>query len=202
MGAVTAEGTRDRILAATIAVLERDGPDAVRVLSIAEDASVTTGAIYHHFDNRRSLLVAAQLQRFAAAIPEDVRLIVGLLTSAHSADDLRAGFAAITAVAYLPERASNRAARSEVVSAARTNPELAAALSQQQHGYAVSVREAVASAQARGVMRADTDPHALAVLMMALPFGFQLADIDREEAVDLTSWAVVVGRVVESFLAD
>lgn len=52
------EETRQRILDATVALLEAGNPGAVRMADIAKSAGITRQAVYLHFANRTELLVA------------------------------------------------------------------------------------------------------------------------------------------------
>lgn len=51
-------GTRDAILEAARARIERDGAGAVRLADVARDAGVSRQAVYLHFGSRAGLLVA------------------------------------------------------------------------------------------------------------------------------------------------
>lgn len=53
-----AEITRQNLLAAALDVFSRKGYSATRVEDIANQANVTTGAIYHHFDGKSALYTA------------------------------------------------------------------------------------------------------------------------------------------------
>lgn len=50
--------TRQDILEAALTVFSQKGYDATRLADIADAASVTRGAIYHHFDNKAKLYTA------------------------------------------------------------------------------------------------------------------------------------------------
>mgnify|MGYP006276828059 CR=1 FL=1 len=55
--------TRDRILEATIRMLEQEGGHAVRMGDIAKAAGISRQAVYLHFGSRTELLIAATLYR-------------------------------------------------------------------------------------------------------------------------------------------
>lgn len=62
--------TRDRLLDAAAALCIADGFDSVRLADVASRAGVTAAAIYNHFNDRESLLLAAgrrALDNMAAA---------------------------------------------------------------------------------------------------------------------------------------
>ncbi len=51
-----AENTAERIASKALAILEKEGPDAVTVRRVAEAVGITPMAIYHHFSDRDALL--------------------------------------------------------------------------------------------------------------------------------------------------
>lgn len=48
--------TADRIASVALAILEKEGPEAVSMRRVAEAVGITPMAIYHHFPSRESLL--------------------------------------------------------------------------------------------------------------------------------------------------
>lgn len=64
----TAPSTRDRLVAAALAVLERDGPAAVQARTVASEIGASTMAVYTHFGGMPTLIEAVLregLSRFA-----------------------------------------------------------------------------------------------------------------------------------------
>ncbi|ASL09279.1 TetR family transcriptional regulator [Mycobacterium intracellulare subsp. chimaera] len=64
----TALTTRDRLVAAALAVLERDGPAAVQARTVANEIGASTMAVYTHFGGMPTLIEAVMregLARFA-----------------------------------------------------------------------------------------------------------------------------------------
>lgn len=53
-----AEQTKQALLDAALLIFSRDGFTASRLADIAAEASVTRGAIYHHFENKANLYLA------------------------------------------------------------------------------------------------------------------------------------------------
>jgi AcrR family transcriptional regulator len=64
----TSVSTRDRLVAAALAVLERDGPAAIQARTVAGEISASTMAVYTHFGGMPKLIEAVMregLARFA-----------------------------------------------------------------------------------------------------------------------------------------
>ena len=51
-----ADNTAEKIASVALAVLEKDGPEAVTMRRVAEAVAITPMAIYHHFPDRQALL--------------------------------------------------------------------------------------------------------------------------------------------------
>jgi len=72
---VSAGGRRDgreRILAAAVGQIAREGIDGVRIARIAMDAGVSPATVHYHFDTREALL--AEALEYSYALAGDVRL--------------------------------------------------------------------------------------------------------------------------------
>jgi len=55
---------RERIAEAALAILEREGAEAVSMRRVARDVGITPMAIYHHYENREALLQALVYREF------------------------------------------------------------------------------------------------------------------------------------------
>ena len=72
MTAATERGARERILAAAVERIARDGIDEVRIARIAMGAGVSTSLVHYHFETREALLEEALGYSFELA--GDVRI--------------------------------------------------------------------------------------------------------------------------------
>ena len=195
-----AAATRARILETTISVLEAGGDDAVKMLEIATAALVSTGSIYHHFDGRDGLVIAARLQQFRAALPDDLAVIEWVVDHAADVDEFRVSMSEMARVAHGAARSPNRRTRADVISAGHMHPALAAALADEQHRHAEAIAAAMSRAQDRGLVDPQLQPHSLAVVFMGLAFGMLLGDIDTHRPVDPVAWQVLLDKLIDSIL--
>jgi AcrR family transcriptional regulator len=79
---------RDRILAAAVRRIAREGIDEVRIARIATDAGVSPSLVHYHFATREALL--AQALDYSYAHAGDTRTAAGGLPSASHAERLDA----------------------------------------------------------------------------------------------------------------
>jgi AcrR family transcriptional regulator len=78
---------RERILAAAVRRIAREGIDEVRIARIAMDAGVSTALVHYHFDTREALLAEALEYSYARA--GNARIMSGGLPAASHAERLR-----------------------------------------------------------------------------------------------------------------
>lgn len=86
--ASSSRGARERILAAAVGQIAREGIDGVRIARIAMDARVSTALVHYHFDSREALLAEALEYSYARA--GDVRIDNNQPDGASSAQRLQA----------------------------------------------------------------------------------------------------------------
>ena len=78
---------RERILAAAVRRIARDGIDGVRIARIAMDARVSPPLVHYHFDSRETLL--AEALRYSYARAGDARISSGEIPADTHAQRLR-----------------------------------------------------------------------------------------------------------------
>jgi AcrR family transcriptional regulator len=86
-GAVSVTSARERILAAAVRRIAREGIDDVRIARIAMDAGVSTSLVHYHFETREALL--AEALRYSYTRAGDARIASGGLPGATHAERLR-----------------------------------------------------------------------------------------------------------------
>jgi AcrR family transcriptional regulator len=80
-------GARERILAAAVSQIAREGIDGVRIARIAMAAGVSTALVHYHFDSREALLAEALEYSYARA--GDARIDGEVPASASGAERLQ-----------------------------------------------------------------------------------------------------------------
>jgi AcrR family transcriptional regulator len=78
---------RERILAAAVRRIAREGIDEVRIARIAMEAGVSTALVHYHFDTREALLAEALEYSYERA--GDARISSGALPAASHGERLR-----------------------------------------------------------------------------------------------------------------
>lgn len=189
-----ADETKQRVLAAAIALIEDKGEPGLRVAEVAEQAGVVPGSIYTHYANRDELVIAARVEQYLATVGTDVGRIGAAVQEARDPDDLVARLRTVSRDISSEQRAQQRWRRAEILGAARRRPELAARLGERQHEVNMQLHDIVQQGQERGLLDPALDPLAVAVFVQAFTFGLLLADVDPEANLDPDAWLDVVSR--------
>ena len=78
-----ADNTAEKIASVALAILEKDGPEAVTMRRVAEAVGITPMAIYHHFPDRQALLTFITDREFDKLVDHmrsDMRALPGNAT--------------------------------------------------------------------------------------------------------------------------
>lgn len=181
-----ANDTRTRLLELTIEQIEAGGEASVRVDPIAAAAGVTMPVIYHHFGSRDGLVAAAQAERFARNLREDLDRFAEAVADCTAADELRDVFIHWWRRSFA-ERSTSRWRRINAIGSAYARPELAAAQARTQATFLAGIVAVLAPFQARGWIRHDLD----LATAVAWQYGVQLSRAFLEhgvDGIDLDEW--------------
>lgn len=194
-------GGRERILAAAMETLDRDGEVALRFTDIAERAGVVVSVIPHHFGSREGLVAALHTQRYLGLAAEDQAALLRLAETANDRDEFSAGIAALTAEVVAASRADVRLTRTVSIGATHGRPELGGTIRDTATGLLDALTGAVVTAQANGLVDRGVDARALATFIQAYAMGMIVADLDRTPP-ERTELVRVIARALEAFLTD
>jgi AcrR family transcriptional regulator len=194
------EATRGRLVELAVAALERGGEQAIKVREIANALDVSVGAVYHHFESRRDLIVAARIAQFEAVITGDVDAVRDLVERSETVDELWSGMQFLTRAAHSDARARSRRLRAEVAGVALHHPDLSAGLARAQDACTTAFTEIIVEGQRKGLVRRDLDARAVATLLQGVSLGLVLNDINLVTPMDAESWFALTDQVYRSLL--
>lgn len=196
--AAQAAATRQRIIDAATRLADAAGDEAVRVLDVAAASKVSTGALYHHFANRDELLAAVRLQRYRGSLPDDLAYIHRLVDVATDGAALKAGLLELTRLVNRAERSVLRRNRAATIGLSLHQPDLAAALAEEQRQANTSIRRALERGVERGLIDPSLDMTAVGTMLQAIALGLVLTDVDPESAPTAEAWEQLVGRLLDA----
>ena len=147
--------TRERLLKATAATIDKGGEGAVRIRDLTKSCDITAPSIYHFFGSREGLIDAAQAFRFSRG---QRQLSDAFATAIHQCKN-KTQFVELAhrflETMFAPDRRVIRNSRLNVLGNAVNRPALSKELAQVQEESNVVVGEALRYAQLKGWVRDD-----------------------------------------------
>jgi AcrR family transcriptional regulator len=190
---VPPSSTRDRLVAAAIAVFEEQGYDGARVQDVARAAGLTTGAIYANYRGKADLLFDAIGARAGAEVE-------ALL--ARPADlDARELLARLGG-GLLHRRDDRPPLLLDAIAAARRDPQLAELLRARLAEREERVRALIESAKASGAVAPDVDTDVFARFAMTLAVGALAMRTLAVAPPDRIEWQSLVDRLLDALVPD
>ena len=169
--------TKGLLLETAINLIDEFGPQGFTVETLLEMSKISKGSLYHHFHDFSDVIEQAQVARFSRYVDQDIALLVGLLKSATSREDLETKFSIIVQGAGMPGRDASRADRASILGMARHSKKLADGLAIEQQRVTDVLTDIAREMQERGWINKDLDAAVVATFVQAYSMGFVLNDI-------------------------
>jgi AcrR family transcriptional regulator len=147
------------------------------VVAVAHEAGVSQGMIRYYFGDRQGLVDEALARRFSARFGEFMGVFAERTKGCSTPAEFRSVIQAVLKEVFVPARSSMRLERNSDLGEAVARPALAAKIAAEREKSLGELRDIVADAQARGLMRADLDPAAVAGLHLAMVHGCSLFEL-------------------------
>jgi AcrR family transcriptional regulator len=160
--------TAHDMLNRTIAVIETDGEEGVRVVDIAKHVGVAVTTLFHLFGNRDSLIMAAQIERYVrgqASMIEEFDVDTAI---ARTKEDFRAVVIRMVRSETAPINSAIRQSRQGVFGSAYGQSELMTAITSSHNSMCLGLQVALERAKENGWIEPTIDPLATAYWMLGL----------------------------------
>lgn len=151
-----------RLIDATIEVIDSDGEAAVRVLSIVETVGVPIPVLYRQFGNRDGLVQAAQSERLTRDLELELSQITAAVEAVETDVEFRALIDTVVRALMTPHRAAIRFRRINVIGSAYGRPDLAATIATTLDQSVAEIATVLRRPQALGWLREGLDVEAFA----------------------------------------
>jgi len=172
--------TRERLIEATVEVLDEQGANALRLREVAERVGIAEPSIYKFFENKDALVEVASIVRYERGLLDLSAAFVRFIDAARSVDDFRAAVHTVMRAAFVEERAHLRSSRLSVLGLAQSRPDLAARLLVAQREANALLGRGFARSASMGWMRTDVSPASLAFWAYTVINGRVLVELDPE----------------------
>lgn len=191
--------TKAHLIATTVSLINEHGPHGFTVDQLLEMSKISKGSLYHHFEDFNDVIIAAQVERFAKYVEEDVTGITEVLLASTSQEDMLKRFDMLTQIIHSDERSERRADRLEIISTARHSEKMKLALGPVQERVTASFADLIREMQSRTWVSPDISPDAIAVFIQAYSLGLVVNDASSRH-IDMGEWHHLISRVLRSLI--
>ena len=187
--------TRERLLKATAAVIDKGGESAVRIRDITKACTITAPSIYHFFGSREGLIDAAQVYRFSRGQRELGLAFSTALYKCRSKKDLTELAHRFLDLMFAPDRRATRNSRLNVLGNAIYRPDLSKELAVAQNLSNKIVADPLRFAQAKGWVRDDFNPEMFAAWLNGVVNSRRLIEMNGNHPHG-SEWDVIAKRSI------
>ena len=187
--------TRERLLKATAAAIDKGGEGAVRIRDLTKSCNITAPSIYHFFGSREGLIDAAQAFRFSRG---QLQLGNAFSSAIHQCKN-KAQFLELAhqflATMFSFDRRAIRNTRLNVLGNAVNRPHLSKELAEVQEESNVVVGEALRYAQSKGWVRDDFNGDMFAAWLVGMVNSRRLIEMNGVHPLS-DEWDVIAKRSI------
>jgi AcrR family transcriptional regulator len=191
--------TKILLLETAVSLTDEFGPQGFTVETLLDTSKISKGSLYHHFHDFSDVIEQAQVARFSRYVDQDIRLLVDLLRSSTSREDLHEKFVMIVKGAGMPGCDKARADRAAILGMARHSKKFADGLAVEQQRVTDVLADIGREMQERSWISKDFDAEVLATFVQAYSLGFVLNDI-TQSPISIDQWSSFVSAMLEKVL--
>lgn len=191
--------TKVLLLETAVSLIDEFGPQGFTVETLLETSKISKGSLYHHFHDFSDVIEQAQVARFSRYVDQDIEVLVALLKSATSREDLGTKFSMVVQAAGTPGRDVARADRAAIVGMARHSKKFAEGLAVEQQRVTDVLTDIAREMQERGWINKDLDAAVIATFVQAYSMGFVLNDITAKP-ITIDQWSAFISFMLGRIL--
>lgn len=184
--------TAERLLRATMDLIEHGGEQAVKVKPLTDGLGVNVTAIYRYFGDRQGLINAAQAERYVGGITIDVHNLTDTLRAATSAIDFRKRVNLLAIDIMGKDRLPHLMRRVNIVGSAHARPELLTLIGEATRAATNDAIVVLEMAQERGWILPKAGIPVIMSWLNSVFFGRLLVWIDPDPPQDDDDWLMMV----------
>ncbi len=180
--------TRERLISATLELIDEHGESKVKVNDVVDRAGTTTGSLYWFFDSRQHLINTALSERYVGhmrVVLDTVREIV------RSSTDPLATIAGTFVDPTEPARVTARRHQIRVLADALHDPQLGVEVARVQKDFLGIVTGIIEEGQRNGQVRQDIDAYSAALTIQCIAIGLAVADLSPELMPNPVDWSEI-----------
>lgn len=190
--------SRMELIDAAIDIVLKDGIDALRIEDVCDRVGVTKGSLYWHFNDRNGLIREALLEHMRRIGEAQLSALSEAVGSDATRDEYLARIAGALVDPFDKAEVESRWQRLELIATSRRDPEMAAIMSDIQRRHQRYLTDLMETASARGHLRPDVDPKALAAMLVSVGLGSNLLSLLGEDGPTPDSWSRFLFLMIET----
>lgn len=193
--------TKDRLVRVVLELSEDQPIDEIKVEEVLGASGISTGSLYHHFEDFGHLIETAMVERYLELLRSGELFIQSALDEAKDLEDVKARVAVVGGMYAKLNTPGARFERARILARAERSERLARILGRAQQDFTDSLTEMFERAQQEGGwINPALNPRAIAVFIQAYTFGRLVDDItpnpmSQDDWMDLVN-AFFIGTVV------
>ena len=191
--------TKSHLIATTVSLIDEFGPQGFTVDQLLDNSKISKGSLYHHFEDFNDVIIAAQVERFAQYVEEDIAGVTQVLLAATSREDLLKRLDTVSLIAHSPERAKRRGDRMEILTSARHSEKMKLALGPVQARLTASFADLIREMQSRQWVTKEISPEAVAVFIQAYSLGLVVNDASSDH-IDMAKWHQLISHMLRTLI--
>ncbi len=172
--------TKTRLIETTAELLENQFPQDIQVDEILEKSGISKGSLYHHFEDLGELLESAQVFRYSTWVDRSIGLIVPVLSSVKSRDEVIEGLRVLTKYTQSAEYRATRFSRARTLANSESSDRFRKALGIEQERLTAALEDLVAEAKNKGLFKAHLNARVIAIFIQSYTLGKIVDDIVPE----------------------
>ena len=192
--------TREKLVDTVLEMLKDRSPEDLRVEEVLEVSGISTGSLYHHFEDFGHLVETALIRRYVEILETAADLVDEVLDQMIAGDELR--FAAVGAIRKFAEfnTPEVRFERARILGMCEHHERMREALGEaQQKATDRIVATFESERQGSSRVNPDLDPRAIAVFIQSYSLGRIVDDI-VPEPMEQEAWMRLIETVVASVI--
>ena len=189
--------SRAELIDAAIDIILKDGIDALRIEDVCDRVGVTKGSLYWHFNDRTGLIREALLEHLRRLSEAQLAALGEAVEGFSTRDEYLVRIASALVDPFDLQEVEARWQRFELIATSRRDPEMAQVMAEIQRRHQRYLTDLMELASARGVLRADVDPKALAAMLIAVGMGSNVLSLLEDDGPTADSWSRLLFLMIE-----
>jgi AcrR family transcriptional regulator len=191
--------TKESLVADVVELLDTHPPEQITISLVLERTGVSSGSLYHFFNDLSDLIEHAMLRRFMAGVQASIAAVRQIIAESTEAEEFLSRLDSVTTSTQDPERAPLRFERARMLGMAQHSERWHNLLRDAQQHLTDELTTCFVEAQAKGWLNREFSPRAGAVLIQAYTFGRIIDDI-TETPMDNEDWTGLISLIVRRAL--